>query len=220
MLQEEFDEHGSAPTGQRLLDITRSELTRLERLATDFLAYAKPRPLDLEEVPVVRLLERAREVLAAEIAKRGAAVNVTDRSGGARVRVDLSQLNQLLLNLVQNALAATEESGRPPSLELTAYRQGSQVLLEIVDNGVGIPLEEQKKIFDLFYSTRKGGTGLGLAIVQRIARTHGGRLEVKSTPGVGTAVTLALPGVGAADTVARQAAEAATPAPRAALKPL
>ena len=54
MLEEEIDEHGSAPTGKRLLSITRSELSRLERLVTDFLAYAKPRPLELEEVPAVR----------------------------------------------------------------------------------------------------------------------------------------------------------------------
>ena len=222
MLQEEFDEHGSAPTGQRLLAITRSELTRLERLATDFLAYAKPRPLELEEVPAARLFERVREILAGDIAKRGAQVTVLDESGGARVKVDLAQINQLLLNLVQNGLAATEESGRPPSLELTVHRRGAQVALEIADNGVGIPPAERKQIFELFYSTRKGGTGLGLAIVERIARAHGGRVEIDSTPGVGTTVTLTLAGSGAADVPARPAIEpgaAAPRAPRAALKP-
>jgi K+-sensing histidine kinase KdpD len=67
MLEEELGERGqvhSAPTGQRLLSITRSEISRLERLVTDFLAYAKPRPLELEEMPAVRLLDRLREVLA------------------------------------------------------------------------------------------------------------------------------------------------------------
>src|SRR5947209_13189880 len=58
LLEEEIDEHGSAPTGKRLLSITRSELSRLERLVSDFLAYAKPRPLELEEVPAARPLER------------------------------------------------------------------------------------------------------------------------------------------------------------------
>ncbi|HEX2643427.1 MAG TPA: histidine kinase dimerization/phospho-acceptor domain-containing protein [Thermoanaerobaculia bacterium] len=79
MLEEEIDEHGSAPTGKRLLSITRSELSRLERLVSDFLAYAKPRPLEMEEVPAVRPLERVREVLAGVIQKRQVQVEIEDR---------------------------------------------------------------------------------------------------------------------------------------------
>jgi signal transduction histidine kinase len=210
MLEEEIVEQGPAalPTGRRLLSITRSEIDRLERLATDFLAYAKPRPLELAEVPAVQPLERLREVLAGEIEKRGARVAVEDRSNGARVRIDPAQVDQLLMNLAQNALAAAEEAGRPPALTLTAWRRGAAVVLELLDNGVGIRPGEESKIFDLFYSTRKGGTGLGLAIAQRIARAHGGKVSVKSAPGIGTAVSLELPAVTALET-----------APRPALKP-
>jgi signal transduction histidine kinase len=210
MLEEEIAETGGAPTGGRLLSITRSEISRLERLVTDFLAYAKPRPLELEDVPAVRLLERVEAVLAGELLRRGAEVEIEDRSGGARVRVDPGQLNQLLLNLAQNALNATEESGRPPQLRLLAYRHGSEVVLELVDNGIGISPEEQGRIFDLFYSTRKGGTGLGLAIVERIAKTHGGRITVKSSPGVGTAVAVAFPAV-APEAPARERAPIESP---------
>ena len=195
MLEEEIDEVGSVPTGKRLLSITRSEISRLERLVTDFLAYAKPRPLEMEEVPAAWLLERIPEVLAGEIQKRRARVEVEDRSGGACVKVDRAQINQLLLNLAQNALNASEEAGRTPLLRLVASRQGPSVLLTVEDNGVGIPPEEQPRIFDLFYSTRKGGTGLGLAIVDRIARAHGGRILCESTPGDGTVMTLELPAV-------------------------
>jgi signal transduction histidine kinase len=196
MLEEELAEHGqAAPLSKRLLGITRSELSRLERLATDFLAYAKPRPLELEEVAAARLLERVPEILAGEIQKRRAQVTVEDKSGGARVRVDSAQIGQLLLNLAQNSLIAAEEAGRTPVVRLTVQRQGPSVLLEVADNGTGIPEEEQAKIFDLFYSTRKGGTGLGLAIVDRIARAHGGQMAVASTPGDGTVMTLELPAV-------------------------
>jgi signal transduction histidine kinase len=195
MLEEEIDEHGSAPTGKRLLSITRSEISRLERLVSDFLAYAKPRPLDLEEMPAVRPLERVREVLSGEIQKRGAQVDIEDRSGGARIRVDAAQIDQLLLNLARNALAAAEEAGRRPVLQLAAYREGPAVCLDLSDNGVGMTAEEQAKVFELFYSTRKGGTGLGLAIVDRIARAHGGRIGIHSVKGVGTRVTVELPAV-------------------------
>ncbi|HXO22593.1 MAG TPA: ATP-binding protein [Thermoanaerobaculia bacterium] len=209
MLEEEIVGPGSAPTGRRLLAITRSEISRLERLVSDFLAYAKPRPLELEEMPAARLLERVLEVLAGEIRRRGVEVRIEDRSGGAWVKVDPAQINQLLLNLAQNALAATEETGRPPVLTFLAYRQGTEVRLEVVDNGVGIPDGERRHIFDLFYSTRKGGTGLGLAIVDRIAKAHGGRVEVRSTPGAGTAVSVALPA--AVPEPARERAPVETP---------
>lgn len=209
MLEEEIDERGSAPTGKRLLSITRNEISRLERLVTDFLAYAKPRPLELEEMAAVRPLERMRELLAGEIQKRGAAVEIEDRSGGARIKVDSAQMNQLLLNLARNAFAAAEEAGRRPILKLAAYRQGPAVCLELEDNGVGMCSADQARIFDLFYSTRKGGTGLGLAIVERIARAHGGRVGVRSTQGVGTTVIVELPAASPAEPSPRPAIEAA-----------
>jgi signal transduction histidine kinase len=207
MLEEEIVESGSAPTGKRLLSITRSELSRLERLVTDFLAYAKPRPVELEEVPAVLLLERIPEVLAGEIQKRRARVVVHDRTQGARVRVDPAQMNQLLLNLAQNALLAAEEADRTPIVELSVHRQGPWVQLRVTDNGTGIPPEDLPKIFDLFYSTRKGGTGLGLAIVDRIAHAHGGRVAVGSTPGTGTVMTVELPEVTTPESVSRASVE-------------
>ncbi|HEY8021458.1 MAG TPA: ATP-binding protein [Thermoanaerobaculia bacterium] len=218
LLEEELSQgmaSGARSGGGRLLSITRSELDRLERLVTDFLAYAKPRPLELEEIPAIGLLERLGELLAGEARRRGVKVEIEDRCGGARVRVDAGQMMQLLLNLAQNGLAAMEESGRQPVLRLLAYRHGSEVVLELVDNGVGIPVEEQPKIFDLFYSTRKGGTGLGLAIVERIAKAHGGRLELKSSPGAGTSVAVRLPAV-APEAPARERAVLETAASRVA----
>ena len=210
MLEEEIAEQGpgTLPTGRRLLSITRSEINRLERLASDFLAYAKPRPLELQEVPAARPLERLVEVLAGEVEKRSARIAVDDRSNGAKVRVDPAQIDQLMMNLAQNSLTAAEEAGRAPALTLTAYRRGAAVVLELLDNGIGIPPDQEAKIFDLFYSTRKGGTGLGLAIVQRIARAHGGTVTVRSAPGVGTAISVELPAVAALEA-----------APRPSLKP-
>jgi signal transduction histidine kinase len=198
LLEEELSYRGPAAEavpGRRLLSITRSEINRLERLVTDFLAYAKPRPLEIEEMPAIWLLEHLGELLSGEVQRRGVRIESEDRSGGARVRVDAGQMTQLLLNLAQNGLAAMEESGRPPVLRLLAYRHGPEVVLELVDNGVGISPEDQERVFDLFYSTRKGGTGLGLAIVERIARRHGGRIEIKSSPGAGTSVAVRLPSV-------------------------
>lgn len=193
LLQEEMGDCAPTPSGPRLLGITRSEISRLERLVTDFLSYAKPRPLDLEEVTAPELLEAAEAMVVAEAHSRSARIEIEDRTGGLAFQVDVSQIRQLLLNLTQNALAATEESSREPVVRLIAARHGGYVVISVRDNGVGIPPEQQDRIFDLFFSTRRGGTGLGLAIAQRIVKDHRGHIDIDSTPGEGTTVSVHLP---------------------------
>lgn len=199
LLEEELSGRVDAPpevqSSGRLMSITRDEIHRLERLVTDFLQYARPRPLELAEIPAIELLERCREILKGEIRARSAQLRVEDRSGGARVRVDPGQMNQLLLNLVQNALAASEdqEAGGVEEVRLAVSRDQGRVLFEVEDHGSGMPQEVQSQMFDLFYSTRKGGTGLGLPVVRRIAETHHADLTVVSRPGEGTLIRLALP---------------------------
>ena len=193
MLEEELP--AAAPSGsRRLLSLTRGEIGRLDRLVTDFLSYARPRPLEVEAVPALHLLEHTTAVMAAEIEERGVRVQVIDRTGGARVSVDRAQIHQALLNLVRNALAATDACGRAPRLTLAVDRPSpNRVALEVSDNGVGMSAEEQGRMFDVFFSTKKGGTGLGGAIVRRIARAHQGEVEVVSEVGQGTRVRILLP---------------------------
>ncbi len=182
-----------AQSSGRLMSITRAEIHRLERLVTDFLQYARPRPLELEEIPAVELMERCREVLKGELRAREAHLTVEDMSGGAIVRVDPGQMNQLLINLVQNALAASEEVEGAADVRLAVSRESGRVNFEIEDRGSGMTREDRSKMFDLFYSTRKGGTGLGLPVVRRIAEAHHGELTVDSRLGEGTLIRLALP---------------------------
>ena len=110
--------------------------------------------------------------------------------------MDRSQINQVLINLTHNALAATAEiSGA--TVTLSARRRGSDVELAVADNGHGITSEDQKRMFEIFFSTRKGGTGLGLAIVKRIAKAHDAEISVSSDPGAGTTIRLRLAMAGA-----------------------
>lgn len=192
MLDEELRAAGGG-SGGRLLDITSAEIERLERLVTDFLTYARPRATEVEPVPASELLARTREVLTGAARSRGLTIEVEDATGGAELAVDRTQVGQLLLNLAYNGLAATEGGSRPPKLRLAAHRRGSTAVLEVSDNGAGIPPDDLERIFEIFYSTRKGGTGLGLAIVDRIARNHGGRVEVETEVGRGTRISVVLP---------------------------
>jgi signal transduction histidine kinase len=197
MMQEEMAAGPAAvTTAGRLLSITQAEIGRLEHLVTDFLSYARPRPPEREPVAPAALFERVREVLAADLHRAGARVAVRDETDGVRLFADPAQLTQLLLNLVQNGVAAAAEAGRSPRLELAAVRHDGALALEVSDNGPGVPAAERERIFDLFYSTKKGGTGLGLAIVQRIAENHAGRVEVETPPGGGATFRVVLPATG------------------------
>jgi signal transduction histidine kinase len=193
MLEEDLPAGAPGDTPRRLLAVTRAEIARLERLVSEFLRYARPRPLALAETPALDLVLAVRELLAGEIARHDASVRLVDESYQASVRVDAEQIRQLLLNLVQNALASTEDTGRRPELTLFVRRDGAQVEIEVRDNGCGIAPADRERIFDAFYSTRKGGTGLGLAIAQRIARAHGGTLTLDSELDFGSKFVLALP---------------------------
>jgi signal transduction histidine kinase len=192
MLEEDLTGDSEGGT-RRLLALTRGEIGRLERLVSDFLAYARPRPLERRRLHAGSLLEHARELLAGQAAAQRVQLRVEEHDAGTWIEGDPQQLLQLVLNLAQNALAACHDRRMPGRVTLRAWRDGGRLAMEVEDDGVGIPAEEQSRIFDVFYSTRKGGTGLGLAIVRRIADSHGGELELHSTPGEGTRVRLWLP---------------------------
>ena len=181
MLEEELEagEQGR----HRLLQITRSEISRLERLVTDFLSYARPRSIDLEEIEAGDLLRHTAEIVEGTAASQGSRLQVQDRSDAARVSVDPGQIHQMLLNLVDNALHAVSGLERS-EVELVAERSDNDfVRMGVVDNGPGMSAEQIARAADVFYSDRRGGTGLGLAIVDRIARNHGGTLQISSVPG-------------------------------------
>ena len=182
-------------------------------MVTDFLAYARPQKLQPKDVRAIELLEHVREVLAAQIHERGAQVTIEDQTEGALIHVDVELFKQLLLNLVQNSLYATENVGRQAHIQLSARTRDERVILQVTDNGCGIAPEERQKMFDLFYSTRKGGTGLGLAIVERIAQAHDAQLEVVSMRGSGTTIRILVPAV--QDRSVTHAARRSVPQPAA-----
>jgi signal transduction histidine kinase len=191
-LIEEEMQHLSRGATPRLLTITRDEIGRLERLVTDFLAYARPRAPERGVVDLTELLERVRDQVAAEAREAGATI-VVEADEELALVADRSQLQQLLLNVVRNACSAVAAGGKPGTVTLAVAREGQFVRLDVVDTGVGIPAEAMPHIFEVFWSTKKGGTGLGLAIADRIARAHGGEVQVTSTVGEGTRVRLLLP---------------------------
>ncbi|MCY3965874.1 MAG: HAMP domain-containing sensor histidine kinase [Acidobacteria bacterium] len=194
MLHEEMSEGdpGAATSSQRLVAITRSEVGRLERLVSDFLSYARPADLDLEETTAAELLRHLSEVVAGKLHARQVASAIEDRTRDVTFQVDREQVNQLLLNLVDNAVAAMSDCD-DPRLQLEAEIRDGSVVLAVGDNGPGVDAAERERVFDLFHSGRRGGTGLGLAIVRRIASAHGGEARVRDDGRAGATFEVELP---------------------------
>ena len=103
---------------------------------------------------------------------------------------DADQIKQVLWNLVRNALEAMPDGGR---LEVHLRRESAEVVLSVRDQGRGMGRDEQGRMFEPYRTSRAMGTGLGLAIVFRIVRDHGGDIEVRSAPQVGTEIDVRLP---------------------------
>ncbi len=185
----------SAPTLDRMLTQGR----RLQQLIADLLLLAslerpaspsRMQPCDLGEISR-DVCEDFSEAAAAAGVRLVHKVEATD----PRVLGNEAELSRLLINLLSNALRHTPRGGL---VELSVQPQGARVLLTVRDNGEGIPLDDQARIFDRFTrrdlsrSRQQGGTGLGLAIAQAIARRHCGSITLESAPGEGAAFSLRL----------------------------
>ena len=155
------------------------EITRLGNLVTEFLAFARPKPLFVKPLAVRTLLERVSQV-AAQGTGRHTPIALDIQAASMEILADGDKLEQVLLNLTQNAIEALADADQGRVI-LRARRQPRTVTIEVEDNGPGIAPETP--VFDAFFSTKPQGTGLGLSISHRIVTTHGGTLDVDSRSG-------------------------------------
>ena len=170
------------------LGLVRDEIKRLGRLLDDFLRFARPRELSIEQVDVAAVLGSVHRLLGAEAERRGVALSLVTEP--AHIAGDAGQLNQAVLNLVLNALDAAPQEGK---VRLSLRVERGEVVIEVEDSGGGIPRELRQRIFEPFFSTKATGTGLGLAIVHSTVTQHGGTLGVDPSPLGGARFWLRLP---------------------------
>jgi PAS domain S-box-containing protein len=175
---------------EQYLDVAKGEINRLDYIVTQFLGAIRPAPVQLKLFSLNDVVEKTLELLRPEIENRGVAVKTKLARDLMATPVDATQLQQVLVNLVKNAMQAMTTGG---TLTLQTGETSDDVWVSVADTGGGIPQEQINRIFEPFYTTKKKGSGLGLMIVQRIVRAHTGRIELESNVGRGTTFRIWLP---------------------------
>ena len=166
------------------------ELARLEGLVGEFLTYARPRDPALRATDVHEIVERVAALLRAE-AERKTVTVVFERSADfPALLLDPEQITQVIFNVVLNAIQATGAGGHVRIGESVESGWG---VIDVIDEGPGIPPEHALRIFDPFFTTKPRGTGLGLAISQRIVTAHRGTIEALPGSPSGTVFRIRLP---------------------------
>jgi PAS domain S-box-containing protein len=175
---------------EQYLDVAKGEINRLDYIITQFLQAIRPAPLQLKLNSLNGVVEKTLELLRPELDNRGLTVKTKLARHLTATPIDATQMQQVLVNLVKNAMQAMTTGG---TLTLQTGENNDNVWVSVADTGGGIPQEQISRIFEPFYTTKKKGSGLGLMIVQRIVRAHNGRIELESHVGRGTTFRVWLP---------------------------
>jgi signal transduction histidine kinase len=180
---------GQLEAASAAADLVVKEIERLDHLVSDFLAFARPQPLQTQKTDPNRLVSAVWQLMKPEAEARSVQLVLELADPIEAIDIEEERMRQVLLNLARNAIEATEGESQVV-LRTKAADTAGEVCIEVEDDGPGFP--EEAPIFDAFYTTKQQGTGLGLAIAHRIVSDHGGTLSVVSRPGC-TRFTVFLP---------------------------
>jgi signal transduction histidine kinase len=180
----------------RLLTRTRDGVDRVTRIVHSLRGLARTDTPHKQDTWLPDLVETSLEIIRGRLRRRSIDVQ-QDYDPASHVRCVSTQISQVLLNLLVNALQAIEAvpPSRPGSIRVCTRRLGAEMLIEVADNGCGIDPEHRSQLFDPFFTTKDvgEGTGLGLSISHNIVEAHGGRIEVDSEVGTGSCFRIYLP---------------------------
>ncbi len=171
------------------LRIIRKECARLNRLLTSLLDFARPRRPEWREVNVREVLDSVVE-LVSHSARTGVRFEPRASESLPKLLCDREQLAQVIMNLAINAAQAMPQGG---TVRLDAREDQGGVMIEVSDEGTGVPPEHFDRIFDPFFTTKEAGTGLGLSVVHQIVSQHGGTVTARQNPGRGMTFTVFFP---------------------------
>ncbi|HHQ1044142.1 TPA: two-component system histidine kinase PnpS [Listeria monocytogenes] len=186
---------------KKFLTIIKEESDRLHRLIMDILALSRieqnPVAENVELVDIDEVIEQSARTIFEMATEKNIRVTIPEKtSASVMIETDRDKLQQIIINLLSNAINYTPVDGK---VEVKLIEQEAEVIIEVTDNGIGIPAKDIDRVFERFYrvdkarSRHSGGTGLGLSIVKHLVENCGGRIEVESQEEVGSTFRVTLP---------------------------
>jgi len=192
LVAEELPDDESAQTRRlhQKIETIQRECRQLENILNAYLQFVRAGELELEPADLNDVVTRFLDFFKPQADSAGVELSFHLATGLPLIPLDASLMRQVLQNLSRNCLDAMPEGG---VIEFQTRCENGDVVLEVIDNGAGIPRESCEKIFEAFYSRKPGGSGLGLSTARKIVEAHGGRISCDSEPDRGTRMTLRFP---------------------------
>jgi signal transduction histidine kinase len=198
-------QYTTAPEAEKTISLVERGIHHLNKLVVDVTQFSRHRQLDLSEVDLRNAINSSVELVMDRVHEKETPLTVNFDEEAIRGNWDESQLREVFVNLLANAIDASpaespvsvstelvDRDGRPATVGDVA-RSDTLARIVIVDEGSGMDQKTQARLFEPFFTTKKRGTGLGLSIVRQIIDLHGGTIEVQSTVGKGTTFKIELP---------------------------
>jgi signal transduction histidine kinase len=181
----------SSPDTAAEMEVISREITRLDRVVKSFLDFTHPIDVTMRRIDLAKIAQEVASLVSPDARAQGIEVIAEVVPEEAPIQGDRDLLIQAVLNIVVNAIESMKGGGR---LVIGLAEDGSDWVLRIRDQGVGIPEEVRDKIYNLYFTTKGKGSGIGLAMTFRVVQLHGGTIDFTSEPGTGTEFRLQFPG--------------------------
>ncbi|HBB17862.1 MAG TPA: hypothetical protein DCZ97_13005, partial [Syntrophus sp. (in: bacteria)] len=179
---------------RQLLDSTLEGVEKIQKIVEDMLDYAKPRAAEYKKEAINSVVEKSLDVLNVQLKNANILTSFQQGDALPLVKIDRHQIQQVLINIMLNAIHAMDKGG---ALTIRTFlTDNGGVGIEMKDTGVGISAAHLKRIFDPFFTTKSRGTGLGLSISQKLLENHGALIDAASVEGKGSVFTIRFPAIG------------------------
>ncbi|MGA9294833.1 MAG: ATP-binding protein [Ignavibacteriaceae bacterium] len=188
-LKREFEPKKDDEEYQLITKVLKDEVTRINKIISQFLNYAKPIQLQKKEINSKAFFEEVFQLFIDQANSKNISFELLNHQS-LSIDLDPELIKQSLMNLIQNSFDAVAENG---IVNLNYYLLGKSFIIEVRDDGTGISDENKRKIFDLYFSTKKDGNGLGLSISQKIISQHNGTIEIEDNLPKGTIFKIKIP---------------------------
>ncbi|MEH7383437.1 ATP-binding protein [Bacillus sp. JJ1533] len=173
-------------------EIMVSEIDRINTIVDEMLLLAKPKKLQLRRQNITNVLNEVVFLLDTQAILHNIQIKTSyhDELKGTFINCEENKLKQVFINVLKNSIEAIDDGGH---IDISLYPNGGNAIIQIADNGSGIPPDKLPNIGKAFYTTKERGTGLGLMICQTIIQEHGGQMKIDSVENQGTTVEITLP---------------------------